>query len=431
MPIRSICFLMGQLSFIPSYFYTTKVLKNKKAPIIQYIPYIFICPSSAYIYAVIIMGLMHVMIPKDVSDVLVKYSDFYVLAISFLLMHIYGRLMKPVGSAARFLYLSLYLIAMPFNAIYDTLAMTVIIDLIIPIVINFIYLHWICRPVAALGDGCGRISGILLSILIIAEALFLIRIVNFLFINDHAELKKYDNFFSLYNFTYAALVLLFVFMAIVIILKNIETARENEHAAKKMQEQSVETIESLVRAIDAKDSYTNGHSVRVATYARQISGILGYDEEKANNLYYIALLHDVGKIGVDDAILRKPGRLTNEEFDAIKAHTVIGAQILASISSIQGIQNAALYHHERWDGNGYPKKLKGEEIPEEARIIAVADAYDAMSSNRSYRNALPQDKVREEIISGSGKQFWQPAADAMLEMMSKDVNYDMRQKTGV
>ena len=107
--------------------------------------------------------------------------------------------------------------------------------------------------------------------------------------------------------------------------------------------------------------------------------------------YYMALLHDVGKIGVDDAILRKPGRLTDKEFSDIKNHTVIGSQILSRISSMPELQYGALYHHERWDGKGYPRGLKGEEIPEAARIIAVADAYDAMTSNRSYRKALTQE----------------------------------------
>ena len=116
----------------------------------------------------------------------------------------------------------------------------------------------------------------------------------------------------------------------------------------------------------------------------------------------MALLHDVGKIGVDDAILRKPGRLTDKEFSDIKNHTVIGSQILSRISSMPELQYGALYHHERWDGKGYPRGLKGEEIPEAARIIAVADAYDAMTSNRSYRKALTQDCVHDEIVNGIG-----------------------------
>ena len=428
MPIRSLCFLLGQLSFIPSYFYTTKTLKEKKLTLREVVRFLCVCPSAAYLYSLICMGLLYTILPEQTARVLVCGSDFFVFAISFLLMYFYGKMMGPVGSAARFLYLCLYLFSMPFTAIYDSALLTFVIDFVAPIGVNLIYCQWVCHPISALREDCNRVNGILLTILIIAEALFLLRIANFLFINGHEDLQKYDNFFSIYNFIYAALVLLFVFSAIVIIVRNIKSARANELAAEKSHEQSIETIESLVRAVDAKDSYTNGHSIRVATYAKQISEILGYDADQADAIYYTALLHDVGKIGVDDAILRKPGRLTDEEFAAIKAHTVIGAQILSRITSMPELQYGALYHHERWDGKGYPKGLKAEEIPEPARIIAVADAYDAMTSNRSYRNALSQTRVRDEIANGIGKQFWPPAARAMLKMIDRDTNYDMRQK---
>ena len=428
MPIRSFCFLIGQLSFVPSYFYTTKVLKERKLGLKESVRFLLVCPPAAYIYAVISMGILYVVLSESTAKVLIDGSDFFVLAISFLLMYFYGKMMEPVSGAARFLHLCLYLFAMPFTAVYSSLTVTIVVDLFIPIAINLIYCRWVCRPIVAFREDCNRVNGILLTILVIAECLFLLRNVSFLFINGHEELLKYENAFSIYSFVYATLVLLFVFAAIIIIVRNIKSARANELAAEKSHEQSIETIESLVRAVDAKDSYTNGHSIRVATYAKQISEILGYDADQADAIYYTALLHDVGKIGVDDAILRKPGRLTDEEFAAIKAHTVIGAQILSRITSMPELQYGALYHHERWDGKGYPKGLKAEEIPEPARIIAVADAYDAMTSNRSYRNALSQTRVRDEIANGIGKQFWPPAARAMLKMIDRDTNYDMRQK---
>ena len=428
MPIRSIIFLIGQLSFVFSYFYTTKVLNEKPLSLRMRMHCLGICPFAAYIYAIVLMQLFSIFLSADMAGKLICYADFFVFAISFLLMYSYGKMMGEVGSAARFLYLCLYLFAMPFTVTYESLLLTFIIDLIAPIVINIIYCRWVCRPIAALREDCNRINGILLSILIIASGLFLLRIVGFIFINSHEDLRVYDNFFSIYNFIYAVLVLLFVFAAIIIIIRNIKSSRANELAAEKSHEQSIETIESLVRAVDAKDSYTNGHSVRVATYTKQISKLLGYTDDQADTMYYTALLHDVGKIGVDDAILRKPGKLTDEEFAAIKAHTTIGAQILSRITSMPDLQYGALYHHERWDGKGYPKGLKGEEIPEAARIIAVADAYDAMTSNRSYRNALSQARVRDEIANGIGRQFWPPAARAMLKMIDQDTNYEMRQK---
>lgn len=428
MPIRSICFLLGQLLFIPSYFYMTKTLKKEKLRAPSFVRFLLVCPPMAYIYTILCMGLIYRLLPGKISYDIIYGVDFFVFGISFLLMYFYGRMMEPVGSAARFLYLCLYLLSMPFTATYDSLTMTVLIDLLMPIIVNFIYCKWVCHPIVGLREDCNRINGVLLTILIIAECLFLLRIAGFLFIESHVELKKYDVYFSVYSFIYAIFVLMFVFSAIIIIVQNIKSARENEQAAKKNHEQSIETIESLVRAVDAKDSYTNGHSARVAKYTRQISKLLGYDDEKADGMYYMALLHDVGKIGVDDAILRKPGRLTDKEFSDIKNHTVIGSQILSRISSMPELQYGALYHHERWDGKRYPRGLKGEEIPEAARIIAVADAYDAMTSNRSYRKALTQDCVHDEIVNGIGRQFWPPAARAMLKMMDQDIHYDMRQK---
>lgn len=360
MPIRSICFLLGQLLFIPSYFYMTKTLKKEKLRAPSFVRFLLVCPPMAYIYTILFMGLIYRLLPGKISYDIIYGVDFFVFGISFLLMYFYGRMMEPVGSAARFLYLCLYLLSMPFTATYDSLTMTVLIDLLMPLIVNFIYCKWVCHPIVELREDCNRINGVLLTILIIAECLFLLRIAGFLFIERHVELKKFDVYFSVYSFIYAVFVLMFVFSAIIIIVQNIKSARENEQAAKKNHEQSIETIESLVRAVDAKDSYTNGHSARVAKYTRQISKLLGYDDEKADGMYYMALLHDVGKIGVDDAILRKPGRLTDKEFSDIKNHTVIGSQILSRISSMPELQYGALYHHERWDGRGYPKGLKGE-----------------------------------------------------------------------
>ena len=141
----------------------------------------------------------------------------------------------------------------------------------------------------------------------------------------------------------------------------------------------------------------------------------------------MALLHDCGKIGVPDSILRKPGKLTDEEFEIIKSHTVRGGEILSAFKSLENVGEGALYHHERYDGKGYPDGLKGEEILEEARIISVADAYDAMTSHRSYRDILPQEVVRSEIEKGKGTQFDPVFADIMLQMIDEDKDYVMHE----
>ncbi len=189
-----------------------------------------------------------------------------------------------------------------------------------------------------------------------------------------------------------------------------------------------QTARALVNAIDAKDRYTHGHSSRVADYSRQIAEQAGYSEEECNEVFYAALLHDVGKIGVPASIINKNGKLTDEEFDQIKQHPVLGDQILSGITEYPYLKIGARHHHERYDGRGYPDGLKGEDIPEIARIIAVADAYDAMTSNRTYRDAIPQQKVREELIKNAGSQFDPKFAKIMQHMIDLDSEYQMKEK---
>ncbi|HAG70493.1 MAG TPA: histidine kinase [Lachnospiraceae bacterium] len=200
-----------------------------------------------------------------------------------------------------------------------------------------------------------------------------------------------------------------------------------ERKQQAAREQFEETAEALASAIDAKDRYTNGHSRRVAEYSEKIAREAGKSEEECEKVYFAALLHDVGKIGVPLEILSKNGRLTDEEFERIKQHPVVGGQILSSIHNSPWLSVGARYHHERYNGKGYPEGLAGENIPEIARIIAVADAYDAMTSNRSYRNAIPQHIVREEVVKGIGTQFDPEFARIMIHMIDLDVEYRMRE----
>ncbi|MBR3016362.1 MAG: HD-GYP domain-containing protein [Clostridia bacterium] len=183
-----------------------------------------------------------------------------------------------------------------------------------------------------------------------------------------------------------------------------------------------ESIETFTGFIDAKDPYTNGHSKRVAKYTRLIAEKMGYEGEELDRIYYIALLHDCGKIGVPDNILGKPGKLTDEEFKIIKSHTVRGGEILDHFKSLEGVNEGALYHHERYDGKGYPKGLAGENIPLIARMICVADSFDAMNSNRVYRNKLTKEYILNEIESNKGRQFDPAVAEVMLKLLRNPDN---------
>jgi putative two-component system response regulator len=199
---------------------------------------------------------------------------------------------------------------------------------------------------------------------------------------------------------------------------------------KKTQENevlSLHVVQTLAQAIDAKDTYTNGHSGRVAEYSKEIARRYGYSVKQQDEIYMMGLLHDVGKIGVPDAVINKTGRLNDQEFEQIKKHPVLGDKILKKIREMPKLSIGARWHHERYDGKGYPDGLSGKDILEEARIIAVADSYDAMTSNRSYRGFLPQETVREEIEKGKGTQFDPVFADIMIQIMDEDKDYKLRE----
>ena len=206
-----------------------------------------------------------------------------------------------------------------------------------------------------------------------------------------------------------------------------EKTREVIAQHEKLERISMQIVQTLSGAIDAKDAYTNGHSTRVAEYAREIARRAGFSETEQKDIYMIALLHDVGKIGVSDAIIKKPSKLTDEEYAVIKTHSVMGENILKNISEFPQLLIGARWHHERYDGRGYPDGIAGEAIPVEARIIAVADTYDAMTSRRSYRADMPQDVVRSEIEKGRGTQFDPVFAEIMLNMIREDADYKMRE----
>ena len=204
-----------------------------------------------------------------------------------------------------------------------------------------------------------------------------------------------------------------------------DLSREVDRKTQENARMFIHIVEALADAVDAKDTYTNGHSGRVATYSREIAHRYGYSTQKEKSIYIMGLLHDIGKIGIPDAIINKPAKLTDEEYAVIKTHTVKGAKILDNIKEMPMLVTGARWHHERFDGKGYPDGLKGDAIPEADRIIAVADAYDAMSSRRSYRGIMPQSAVRAEIEKGKGTQFDPVFADIMLAMIDEDKDYAM------
>ena len=196
----------------------------------------------------------------------------------------------------------------------------------------------------------------------------------------------------------------------------LEDMREQQKRDKKLL---TEIIESFAKVIDLKDSYTQGHSMRVAKYTAMLAKELGCSEEQTELYYNIALMHDIGKVGIPDEVLNKPGKLTNEEYELIKSHTSRGYETLKNISLLPELAVGARSHHERHDGKGYPEGLKADEIPRVAQIIAVADCFDAMYSNRPYRKRMNFEKAVSIIKDVSGTQLTSDVVDAFLRLVEK------------
>lgn len=191
---------------------------------------------------------------------------------------------------------------------------------------------------------------------------------------------------------------------------------------EKLERSYMESIQTLRYTVEAKDAYTRGHSDRVSEYSILIGKYMNLPEEDLNTLRVGGLFHDIGKIGVPDSILLKTDKLTDDEYSEIKNHPTIGAHILSTATIFQNLIPIVKHHHEKYDGTGYPSKLKGEEIPFFARIAAVADTFDAMTSKRTYRDALPLDKVKAEIERCKGTQFDPKIADVFLDILNN--HYD-------
>ena len=233
------------------------------------------------------------------------------------------------------------------------------------------------------------------------------------------QLTNYPMFWVLVMLFAVWLILLIVYIWVYFRLRKLELQAEKD---RQIISQAMETFAHLV---DAKDQYTQEHSIRVAIYSEEIARRMGKSEDESTLIKYIALVHDCGKIGVPDAVLNKNGALNGGEREIVNSHTVLGGNVLHHFTAIEGIRDGALYHHERYDGTGYPQGLAGKKIPLCARIICIADAYDAMSSDRCYRKHLPKEKILEELIVNSGKQFDPDLVRYMIDMIEDGFTYSI------
>lgn len=238
---------------------------------------------------------------------------------------------------------------------------------------------------------------------------------------------------TFFSYTLFTLVILFAqetpdFIELNYLRKNLEDEVKKQTDQLRKRERQIdlmsqEATQALASAIDEKDEYTNGHSARVSVYSMLLAQALDWDIDKVENIRIAALLHDVGKIGIPDSILKKPGKLSLEEYMEIQKHTVKGAKILHNLTTIPNAEAVAKYHHERFDGTGYPEKLAGTNIPEFARIVSIADSYDAMNSKRIYRNNLPSEEVLLRLKQGSGTQFDPELLEVFLKLIDDGIIY--------
>lgn len=210
---------------------------------------------------------------------------------------------------------------------------------------------------------------------------------------------------------------LMVTVVVRIKLKRIIEQQERQKAHDAMLIE--QTMQLIINMIENKDINTKGHSIRVAQISRMLAEKMGFSEDEVTNIYYIGLLHDCGKVNIPDSILKNPGKLSDDEFEVMKKHTKYGAEILKDFSSVDDIDVGAKYHHERYDGKGYPNGLAGEEIPVVARIIGVADAFDAMNSKRCYRDKLPKEVILSELENNKNKQFDEKIVEKLLELIEE------------
>lgn len=239
---------------------------------------------------------------------------------------------------------------------------------------------------------------------------------------NHVEIKLLKEY-GVFEYVYVQILIITVAVILVILFGMQIGKNKNRGALKKQHEYKgiiSQAISAIANAIDAKDSYTKGHSVRVAAFSAEIARRMGYDKNFIENIYYIGLLHDVGKIGIPSKIINKPEKLTNEETEIMKTHPKLGGEILKDITTIKNILLGVSEHHERWDGKGYNKGKIGLDISIEGRIICCADSYDAMSSDRSYRKALSKELIISEFSRCKGEQFDPDIAKIVIEMVNEN-----------
>lgn len=431
--IQIMTFLLAQVMFVPAYLRTTAICIGHKWKFLNKIVFVLISPFAAYFYTNILFAVIAATLPKQISNMIVTGSDIIIITMSFLFVMMYTALCMKLENWNRIYYASIYLtfflLQMAFNYTYTTIAGAVVCNIFIPLAVIFYYTNKMLPLYMEIkGKPFVKVSRFLFLLPALAEVFFIYRSwVVLYFSKRYPQISLNDIPANLILTVFAYILVAFIFICMTALLRNIQDEQDIALETEKNNTLTTDMMKALVKTIEAKDPYTNGHSIRVAEYSKLIASKVYTDPMALHKIYNIALLHDIGKIGIPDIIINKPGKLTDDEYHTIKEHTLMGEKILSEITSVPELINGAKYHHERYDGKGYPCGIKGDQIPEIAAIIAVADAYDAMTSNRSYRSILPQETVREEIEKGIGTQFHPKWGKFMLELIDEDTSFQFHQ----
>lgn len=430
-PIYMIAFIFSQLVFFPSYIKCTKLLTgNESSRVKKFIRYFLLSPLSAYILS----SFIYTIVGKISPVIRALGGDVVMYIVSFMYLIIYQRIVSKKGNRILgiYIYIVFFLLQSSFAYIFENVWFVIFNQILLTTIISIVVYRITKKYIGTIDQNKLSMTSENKTMLIIpftASAIKLTQSVVYgiLVYNNSGVVSEWLDNFSAYNAVIGNIILIMMicFTSMMFRAMAMQTQLANDASQyKKLSEQS---LLAITRAVEAKDLYTKGHSERVAKYSEMIARKMGYSDDDAKTLYIMALMHDVGKIGIPDAIINKPGALTDEEFKIIKSHPVIGADILKEVDAFEKISEIALNHHERVDGKGYPNGLTGNEISDEVAIVSVADAYDAMTSQRSYRDIMEQAEVRAEIKKGIGTQFKKQQAEAMLEIIDADKSYELHQ----
>lgn len=430
-PIYMIAFIFSQLVFFPSYIKCTKLLTgDESSRVKKFIRYFLLSPLSAYILS----SFIYAIVGKTSPVIRALGGDAVMYIVSFMYLIIYQRIVSKKGNRILgiYIYIIFFLLQSSFTYIFENIWFVIFNQILLTTIISIVVYKITKKYIGAIDQNKLSMTSENKTMLIIpftASAIKLTQSVVYgiLVYNNSGIVSEWLDNFSAYNAVIGNIILIMMicFTSMMFRAMAMQTQLANDASQyKKLSEQS---LLAITRAVEAKDLYTKGHSERVAKYSEMIARKMGYSDDDAKTLYIMALMHDVGKIGIPDTIINKPGTLTDEEFKIVKSHPVIGADILKEVDAFEKISEIALNHHERVDGKGYPNGLTGNEISDEVAIVSVADAYDAMTSRRSYRDIMGQAEVRAEIKKGIGTQFKKQQAEAMLEIIDADKLYELHQ----